>query len=191
MGYPARYPGTCPDCGTQRKVSGSYDAVFCPLCDEWQSPRCSECSLCVDRPARPSQATSLDLAPHERHADYNLDMEDEQEVLRRVVMPVLAGTLPDDAVRNVEIIREQGRRRDRHWPADLAIPEDYFCRITFSNGEQELIFLSPNGHVDPEALAERLADQLEDAWSESAMGWGQQIRAHYDVLPPRAKPAAE
>jgi hypothetical protein len=186
MGYPARYPGVCPDCGTEREVSRTYDAVLCPLCDEWQSPRCGQCPLCLDRPARPSEAAALDLAPDERHSDYNLDMEnEEEEVLRRVVMPVLLGTLPDGVILQVEIVKEAGRPVE-HWPKDVALPESIFCRVTFTSGEQEMIFLAANGHVDPEALAVTFAEHVEDAWSESSTGWGQQLRAAYAVPPPRS-----
>jgi hypothetical protein len=184
MGYPAGFPGTCPDCGTAREVSRTYDAVLCPLCDEWQSPRCGQCPLCRGRPARPSEAAALDLAPHERHADYNLDMENEEEVLRRMVMPVLMGTLPDGVIHQVEIVKEPGCPVE-HWPRDLALPESIFCRVTFTTGEQEMIFLVANGHVDPESLADTFAEHVEDAWSESSTGWGQQVRANYAVLPPR------
>lgn len=190
MGYPTRYPGTCPSCGTHREVSGTYEAVVCPRCDEWQSPLCGQCPLCRDRPARPSQAAVLDLAPHERDADYNLDLDDDEELLRRVVMPVVRGTLPDGAVRTVEIVKEPGWPEE-HWPADLPLPESVYCRVTLITGEQEMIFLGPNGHVYPEALAERFADQVEDCWSESSTGWGQQVRAEYHVPPSRSATAPE
>jgi hypothetical protein len=185
MGYPARYPGTCPDCGTRREVSETYQAALCLVCDEWQSALCDSCRLCRDRPARPSQAVPLDLMLRERHAEYNLDMEDAEEVLRRVVMPVLAGTLPEGALRGVEIVKEPGWPVD-HWPADLPLPESIYCRVTFASGEEKLIFLKANGHVDPEALANTFADQVEDGWCESSTGWGQLVHAVYEVLPPRS-----
>ena len=185
MGYPARYPGTCPDCGTPREVSGTYEAVLCRLCDEWQSALCGRCQFCRDRPARPSQAAQLDLAPHERHANYNLDMEDADEVLRRVVTPVLAGTLPAGVVAAVEIIRKPGWPVE-HWPTEVPVPESIYCRVTFTSGEQDMIYLEADGQVDPEALADSFASQVEDGWSESSTGWGQEVQAVYEVLPSRS-----
>jgi hypothetical protein len=127
----------------------------------------------------------LDLAPHERHVDYNLDMDDAEEVLRRVVMPVLVGTLPDGALRGVEIVEEPGWPVE-HWPADVPMPESMYCRVAFTSGEQDMIFLSANGHVDPEELADTFAERVEDGWCESSTGWGQLVEAVYKVLPPRS-----
>ena len=165
-------------------MSGEYDAVLCLRCDQWQSPSCGRCSLCRSRPERPSHAAVLDLAPYERHGDYNLDLEDGKEVLRRVVMPVLLGTLPDGALGHVEILKEPGLPED-HWPTDLPLPEIIYCRLTFATGEQAMIFLGINGHVDPEALAVTFAENVENCWSESSTGWGRQVSAVYAVLPPR------
>ena len=54
-----------------------------------------------------------------------------------------------------------------------------------ATGEQGMIFLGINGHVDPEPLAVTDAENVEDCWSESSPGWGQQVRAVYAVLSPR------
>jgi len=50
--------------GHKIKYSPEYDAQFCADCDEWISPLCRdvECSLCVNRPAKPSDVVP-ELAP--------------------------------------------------------------------------------------------------------------------------------
>lgn len=184
MGYPAAYPGSCPGCGTSREVSGTYDAALCPVCDEWQSPACRHwCPTCQDRPKRPSQAQDLDLASREIHPDYSLNTHDEGELLRRVVRPVVRGTLPEGAVRDIKITKHRSTSRE-HWPRDLALPDAVFCQLTLESGEQWEVFLTLHGHVDPEELAVSFADRLEDDWCESSAGWGQRVHAVYKVPPP-------
>jgi len=184
MGHPAGYPGSCPDCGTGREVSGTYDAAFCPLCDEWQSPACRRwCPTCLDRPKRPSQAKDLDLVPREVHPDCNLDTDDEGELLRRVVLPVVRGTLPAGAVRAIKITKLRSGLRE-HWPHDVTLPDDVYCQLTLETGEQMTVYLTPQGHVDPEDLAATFADRLEDDWCESTRGWGQRVHSVHNVPPP-------
>jgi hypothetical protein len=184
MGYPAGYPGDCPDCDTAREVSETYDAALCPLCDEWQSPACSHgCPACKARPNRPSQAQDLDLTPSEVHADYNLDTTDEGELLRRVVLPVVRGTLPQGAVRDIKITKHRTTSRE-HWPRDVELRDDVFCQVTLESGEQWEVYLTLQGDVDPEMLAVSFADRLEDDWCESTAGWGQRAHAVYKVPPP-------
>lgn len=184
MGFPAGFPGTCPDCGTVRDVSGTYDAAFCPLCDEWQSPLCPPrrgCPDCRDRPTRPSGAGALDVLSPEIPEDYDLDTRDDAELLRRVVTPVVEGTLPAGAVAGLRIVRGPGSIPE-HWPVDLPVPAGIFCEITLTSGEQWQTYLGTEGHLDPEFTASLFADRLEDDWCESSTGWGQQVRAEYEVL---------
>jgi hypothetical protein len=186
MGFPAGFPGTCPDCGTVRDVSGTHDAAFCPLCDEWQSPLCPPrrgCSDCRNRPARPSGADVLDVRPSQVDPDYDLDTRDDAELLRRIVTPVVEGTLPTGSVREVRIVRDPGNRRE-HWPADLPVPAGVHCEITLSSGEQWWVYLGDEGHLNPDDAASLFAERLEDEWCETSLGWGQQIRAEYEVLSP-------
>ena len=182
MSYKVGYPGTCPDCGTRREVSGTYDAALCPLCDEWQTPPCRRCAECRLRPEHPSQATDLDLLPQEVDPAYNLNLSDEAEVLRRVLLPVVRGTLPREHVRDVALRREEGARQE-HWPADVPWPDVIYCVVTLSSGEREHIFLGEDGWVDPEEVAARLMQRLEDMWCESSVGWGQRITGSGQVLP--------
>ena len=56
---------TCKDCGQQLHYSSygtsetvaGFDANFCPTCDVWLEPGCSDpdCLYCPPRPARPSE----------------------------------------------------------------------------------------------------------------------------------------
>lgn len=183
MAFPAGYPGLCPDCGTQREVSGTYEAVFCPLCDEWQSPLCGQCAACHDRPERPSESDDLDLAPHAIDPDYDLNTDNEAELLRRVVLPVVRGTLPENAVRRLEITQTDGIP-ECHWPPDVPVPNDVSCQLTLVTGEQLVIYLSQQGDVNPQDVAEMFAGRLEDDWSESSMGWGQQVHSIFQVPAP-------
>jgi hypothetical protein len=45
------------------------------------------------------------VAPTEIDTGYDLDTDNEGELLRRVVLPVVRGTLPEGAVRDIEITR--------------------------------------------------------------------------------------
>jgi hypothetical protein len=183
MGYPAGYPGDCPDCDTAREVSRTYDAVLCPLCDEWQSPACRRwCRSCHARPKCPSQAQDLNLAPREIHPDYNLNTHYEDELVRRVVLPVVRGTLPERAVRDIKITKRTAMRE--HWPHDIPLPDDVFCQLTLESGERWEVYLTLQGLVNPEELAVCFAGRLEDDWCESIAGWGQRVHAVYKVPPP-------
>ena len=183
MGFPAGFPGTCPDCRTPRDVSGSYDAAFCPQCDEWQSPLCRSrcCSDCRERPDRPSGAADLDVLPREIHPAYDLDTRDEAELLRHVVVPVVEGTLPAGSVSNLRIVRWPGTEQE-HWPPDLPLPAILACEITLISGEGWTTHLGQDGNHDPEDIASLFASRLENDWCESSAGWGQQVRAVYEVL---------
>jgi hypothetical protein len=195
MGYPAGYPGSCPDCGTVRRHSGTYDAAFCPLCDEWQSPLCRrDCGACESRPPRPSQAWELALVDPEPLAEYDLDLKDDFELLRRVVEPVVNGLFSPQEITSVEIVRERNRQVPRvawpnpasprqHWPLDLPLPREVRCRVTAANGEVEDVWLGYEGVTNAHHVADKLAEDLEDAYSESSWGWGQQRHARYLVLP--------
>jgi len=187
MGYPAGYPGSCPDCGTGCEVSGTYEATCCPLCDEWQSPACRRwCPTCQNRPQRPSQAKDLDLAPREIHPDYNLNTDDEGELLRRVVLPVVRGTLPDGALRDIKITKCRSGSQE-HWPRGVPLPDDLYCELTLDTGEHVRVYLTRQGHVDPEELAATFAHRLEDDWCESTKGSGERVHA-VNRVPPPARP---
>lgn len=186
MGYPAGYPGTCPDCGTRRDVSLTYASVLCPLCDEWQSPLCRGSDhVCHDRPPRPSGAADLDLAPHEIHPDYDLNTEDTDELLRRVVLPVVRGTLDAAVVQSVEVLRASNHHL-YDWPTDLRRPSALYAQLSLTTGEVLSIYLSTEGHVDPHGLAADFAERLEDDWCESSTGWGHVLRGRYDIPGPTA-----
>lgn len=186
MGYPVGYPGPCPRCGALREHSETYDAAFCPTDDEWQTPTCrEECRVCESRPARPSEASALavtDLIA--RDPDYDLDLDDFAEVRRRVVDPVVQGLFADNEVTSVEVYRQPASSQPwDHWPIDLSVPKDVWCRVTFLNAEQPQFWLGYQGHCDPHEVASRLAEQLEDEYSESRWGWGQRREAKYQVPP--------
>ena len=187
VGYPVGYPGHCRRCGALREHSETYDAAFCRPDDEWQTPTCRNgCKVCESRPARPSDADDLALGTLEPHADYDLDLDDVAEVRRRVVDPVVKGLFADREIASVDIFKEVASRPPwDHWPLDLSVPMDVFCRVTFFNAEQAQVWLGYQGHFDAEAVASRLAEQLEDEFTESRWGWAQRRVAEYRVLPAR------
>jgi hypothetical protein len=45
----------CKDCGTPRVYHDTYDAFFCPACNQWLESACSDpsCSYCTGRPDPP------------------------------------------------------------------------------------------------------------------------------------------
>lgn len=47
----------CPKCNATKIYHEGFDAHFCPECNEWQEPACSdpECDYCSQRPAHPLQ----------------------------------------------------------------------------------------------------------------------------------------
>ena len=188
MGYPVGYPGNCPRCGALREHSETYDAAFCAVDDEWQTPTCRiKCRVCESRPTRPSDAADLAVLDLPRDRDYDLNLDDISEVRRRVVDPVVKALFADHEVSSVEIVKEEATSPPwDHWPTYLAVPMDVFCRVTFCNDEQAKFWLGYQGHSDPEDVASRLADQMEDDFSESRWGWGQRREAKYTVLPSRS-----
>jgi hypothetical protein len=138
----------------------------------------------MSRPARPSQAADLAVLNLPRDRDYDLDLDDIGEVRRRVVEPVVKGLFADHELAYVELSREAATSPPwDHWPTDLAVPMNVFCLVTFFNDEQARCWLGYQGHSDPEEVASRLAEQLEDQFSESSWGWGQRREAEYAVLP--------
>lgn len=187
MGYPVGYPGHCPRCGALREHSETYDAVYCRADDEWQTSTCrTRCQVCESRPARPSDAVDLGAVNLERDRQYDLDLDDVAEVRRRVVDPVVQGLFAQHEITSVEIFKEAATSPPwDHWPLHLAVPMDVSCRVTFFNNEQVQLWLGYQGHSDPEAVASRLAEQLEDEFTESRWGWGQRREAQYAVLPSR------
>jgi hypothetical protein len=46
---------SCPECDTAQIYHDSYDAYFCPACNEWLETKCtdSSCSYCQKRPEQP------------------------------------------------------------------------------------------------------------------------------------------
>ena len=50
-----RWPQPCPKCSGSTFYYDSYDAAFCPDCNVWLEPACTDatCDYCADRPARP------------------------------------------------------------------------------------------------------------------------------------------
>lgn len=45
----------CDHCGSTLMYRPQWDAEYCPTCNEWKSPRCSDinCRFCAHRPERP------------------------------------------------------------------------------------------------------------------------------------------
>jgi len=45
----------CKVCGTKEEYSEKHDAEFCPNCNEWTIPVCTNpsCKFCADRPDKP------------------------------------------------------------------------------------------------------------------------------------------
>ena len=45
----------CPACGAAAIYDDVFDAQFCPQCDNWLEPKCSDpsCQNCIARPERP------------------------------------------------------------------------------------------------------------------------------------------
>lgn len=187
VGYPVGYPGHCRRCGALREHSETYDAAFCRTDDEWQTPICrTGCQVCASRPTRPSAAGELAAVNLERDPDYDLDLDDVAEVRRRVVEPVVKGLFADHEIASVEIFKEVTSSPPwDHWPVDLSVPMNIWCRVTFFNDEQAQIWLGYQGHSHPEAVAGRLAEHLEDEFTESRWGWAQRREAQYQVLPAR------
>lgn len=189
MGYPLGYPGHCPRCGATREHSDTFDAAFCRADDEWQAATCPTwCPECVERPARPSEARDLAVVERlERDTSYDLDLDDFAEVRRRVIDPVVTGLFTDSEVTSVEVYSQPATSPPwRHWPTDLGVPRDVWCRVTFFNAETAEVWLGYQGHSNPDDLAGRLAEGLEDEFTESRWGWGQRRVASYKVLPARA-----
>ncbi|MBC7678383.1 MAG: hypothetical protein H7233_05280 [Pseudorhodobacter sp.] len=120
----------------------------------------------------------------ERHPDDDLDLDDWADVRHRVVQPVVHGLFADHEVSSFEVYSQPASLPPwDHWPTDLPVPRDVWCRVTFFNAEQAQVWLGYQGHCDPNAVASRLAEQLEDEFSESRWGWGQERVATYKVLP--------
>ncbi|WP_342512750.1 hypothetical protein MKY34_19380 [Sporosarcina sp. FSL K6-1522] len=46
----------CRVCLDPLDYNDEHDSVFCPTCDEWREPSCSDpnCEYCLARPAKPS-----------------------------------------------------------------------------------------------------------------------------------------
>jgi hypothetical protein len=122
----------------------------------------------------------------ERDSSYNLDLDDFAEVRRRVVEPVVSGLFTASELTSVEVYSQPATAPPwRHWPTDLEVPRDVWCRVTFFNAETAEVWLGYQGHSNPDDLASRLAEGLEDEFTESRWGWGERREARYKVLPAR------
>ena len=120
----------------------------------------------------------------ERHPAYDLDLTDLDEVRRRVVEPVIRGFYRGDECKGYRFELRDGDREHPHWPADLPIPQELHVLVTLRDGDVYDFWLGRQGHVDPHHMAERLACLLEQDFSTSAVGWGENRVATYEVLPP-------
>lgn len=135
-------------------------------------------------PARPSIAADLATVTLERDREHDLDLDDVPEVRRRVVEPVVNGLFAAHEITSVDVFEEAAPSPPwKHWPTDLAVPKDMWCRVTFFDGEQVQVWLGHQGHADPTDVASRLAETLEDELAESSWGWGQRRESVYTVLP--------
>lgn len=153
------------------------------LCDEWQSPACRRwCPTCQNRPKRPSQAKDLDLAPREIHPDYNLNTDDEGALLRRVVLPVVRGTLPDGAVRDIKITKRRSASQE-HWPRNVPLPEDVYCELTLDTGEHVRVYLTRQGHVT-RGSSQRRSRTASKTIGARAPEAGESAVTRYRVPPP-------
>jgi hypothetical protein len=45
----------CKTCGSELILHLTWDAMFCPQCNEWKEPKCKDpkCSECANRPNQP------------------------------------------------------------------------------------------------------------------------------------------
>ncbi|WP_298273489.1 hypothetical protein [Geobacter sp.] len=45
----------CKSCGTRLEFDPNYDALFCPMCNEWRDELCGKksCEFCGKRPEKP------------------------------------------------------------------------------------------------------------------------------------------
>lgn len=106
-----------------------------------------------------------------------------QELHRRVVDPVVRGLLADDELTSLSL----------HWGRD-GTPGDTWVRLTARGEVFEDHLTAPDWGLDVtsdpaggplaldlEAVAGRLASDLEDWIAESGFGWGQQRQARYTL----------
>ena len=106
-----------------------------------------------------------------------------REVSRRVVDPVVRGLLADDELTGLSV----------HWGRD-GTPGDTWVRLTARGEVFEGYLTAPDWGLDVtsdqtggplaldlEAVARRLASNLEDWIAESGFGWGQQRQARYTL----------
>lgn len=95
-----------------------------------------------------------------------------RDLRRRVIDPVVAGLLAADELEQTTVYRSAGSQEIRVW-------------ITAGGEDFHELLARPaySLSAEPAAVAEHLADRLEDWVCETRFGWGQQRKARY-VLPP-------
>jgi hypothetical protein len=106
----------------------------------------------------------------------DLDPNDLDEVMRRVVDPVLSALLREDEIDSVEVRAEPGGRwREEGTWVSMTLRGEFF----------EIWLCSPGPRPESAELAAlHLYDVLQDEIAESRFGWGELRGGDYVVPPP-------